>query len=97
MFIMSNIIIIFYINAAVDKCLYMNYAPLQEKMSWAMANVPSLLEKCFPTKTCNMFQGNRNRHNCTKLKGINFHEHRESSRSTQEQGMKQDQQTTLQF
>ena len=79
----------------------MNYAPLQEKKSWAMANVPSLPEKCFPTKTCmgdgTMLLGFRNRHNCTKLKGINFHEHRESSGSTQEQGMKPDQQTTLQF
>ena len=68
-----------------------------EKKSWAMANVPSPLEKCFPTKTCDMLLGHRHRHNCTKLKGINFHEHRESSRSTQEQGMKPDQQTTLQF
>ena len=44
-FITSNIMIIFYINAALDKCLFMNYGPLQEKKSWAMANVPSLPEK----------------------------------------------------
>ena len=42
--------IIFYINVALDKCLFMNYAPLQEKKSWPMANVPSLPEKVFPYK-----------------------------------------------
>ena len=42
----------------------------------AMANVTPLPEKCLPTKTCmgdgTMFLGYRNRHNCTKLKDINF-------------------------